>query len=124
MEALMSVLMYTFECTEGLTLNDLGWVGEALDDPKGEVVMTLAEKLRQEGWEKGLEQGREKGLEQGHLQGRQEGQRRLLLKQLGLRFGELPSDAVSLVEKAESEDLERWAERILTVRSIEEVLRR
>jgi hypothetical protein len=110
LEALLLVLMYIFECSEGLSLAKMDWLGEALDDPSGEIVMTLAEKLRQEGWDKGRQEGR------------QEGQRQLLLKLLTLRFGHVPREAAALISEAGDEDLERWAERVLTAASIEEAL--
>ena len=72
--------------------------------------MTAGERLRQEGWERGRKDGRE------------EGQRRVLLKLLGLRFGQLSPEVVALVDQAESDVLERWTERILTASSVEEVL--
>jgi hypothetical protein len=75
-----------------------------------EIVMTLAEKLRQEGWDKGRQGGR------------QEGQRQLLLKLLTLRFGHVQQDSASRISEAGDEDLERWAERVLTASSIDEVL--
>ena len=65
--------------------------------------MTLAEQLRQEG--------------------RQEGQVKLLVKQLELKFGELPEEALSKIATASPEELERLGERVLTASSLEEVLR-
>ncbi len=52
---------------------------------------------------------------------RLEGEARLLLKQLGLRFGG-PSEAIrARVEAARSEQLDLWAERVLTAKTLDEV---
>jgi len=59
------------------------------DRDAGEVIMTRAEKLIQQGIERGLEKGIEKGIEQGRQEGL-EGQRLLLLKRILLRFTDLP----------------------------------
>ena len=74
--------MYILECHEGVTPEKLTWVDEALGHSEAEVVMTAGERLRQEGWERGRKDGRE------------EGQRRVLLKLLGLRFGQLSPEVV------------------------------
>jgi predicted transposase/invertase (TIGR01784 family) len=105
-DALVRVLMYIFECVENVSLDDLRWVDEAVEAPAGEVTMTLAERLRQEGWQKG----------------RQEGRQELLLKQLRLRFGLLPPSAEHRVAEASPSDVEQMAERVLTATSLDEVL--
>ncbi|MGK3986953.1 DUF4351 domain-containing protein [Sorangium sp. So ce136] len=55
-------------------------------------------------------------------QGRQEGERAILLRLLRARFGELPDTAVARVEEAEIAALERWAERVLSAKTLAEVL--
>ncbi|WP_437955159.1 DUF4351 domain-containing protein [Sorangium sp. So ce119] len=54
--------------------------------------------------------------------GRQEGERAILLRLLRARFGELPDAAVARVEGAETAALERWAERVLSAKTLAEVL--
>lgn len=49
------------------------------------------------------------------------GQQRLLLKQLGLKFGALSPDTVARVESATDEQLERWAGRVLTAEQLSDV---
>ncbi len=57
----------------------------------------------------------------GRLVGKTEGEARLLLKQLGLRFSD-PSEAVrTRVETATPEQLDLWAERVLTAKTLDEV---
>jgi Putative transposase, YhgA-like/Domain of unknown function (DUF4351) len=50
------------------------------------------------------------------------GERRLLLKQLRLRFGELPAAVVARIEAAEVPELDAWGERFATASRLEEVL--
>jgi predicted transposase YdaD len=87
---------------------------------------TLIEARMQE-WEQkwlrqGLEQGREQGIEQGREQGLREGEAQLLHRLLRRRFGELPDWAESRLRAASPEQLERWAERVLEVQSLELLL--
>jgi predicted transposase/invertase (TIGR01784 family) len=66
--------------------------------------------------------GEAAGESRGESRGLVKGQAKLLLKQLGLRFGP-PSAAVRAhIEAATAEQLDTWAERVLTARSIDEVL--
>jgi len=58
----------------------------------------------------------------GYEQECAEGERTLLLRQLRIRFGELPAAALGCIEAAESATLERWGERVLTAASLAEVL--
>ena len=55
-------------------------------------------------------------------QGRREGERALLVKLLRARFGELPAVAVARVESAEVALLERWGERVLSAKTLADVL--
>jgi len=64
----------------------------------------------------------EQGRRDGERSGRREGERRLLLKQLRLRFGELPATVVARVEAAEVPELEAWGERFVTASRLEDVL--
>ncbi len=63
-------------------------------------------------------QGRDAGLDEG----RKEGERALLLRLLRARFGELPADVVARVEGAEVGTIERWGERVLSAKTLAEVL--
>lgn len=61
-----------------------------------------------------LEEGREEGLAQGRAE--------VLLKLLRLKFGSLPESAEEKVRQASLEELDRWAERVLSAQSLEETL--
>ena len=74
------------------------------------MAMTAADKL--------IEQGRLEGRREGGL----EGQRAMLVRQLEHRFGPLAGDALARVQAAGPDDLGRWAERLLDVATIDDVL--
>ncbi|HEV8246732.1 MAG TPA: DUF4351 domain-containing protein [Polyangiaceae bacterium] len=71
--------------------------------------MTLAERWKAE------------GEARGEAKGRVEGQRIVLLRQLGLKFGELPASVTERVVNAPESDLARWSEAVLTAESLEAV---
>ena len=52
---------------------------------------------------------------------RAEGQRHMLLRQLRTRFGDLPSEILTRVEQAATQQLQSWGEKILSARSLDEV---
>ena len=68
-----------------------------------------------------IQQQVEQARQQLRAEGEQTGERRLLLKQLRSRFGELPPATIARVEAAEPEALEAWGERLLLARSLDEV---
>ncbi|HZF50952.1 MAG TPA: DUF4351 domain-containing protein [Polyangiaceae bacterium] len=63
-----------------------------------------------------------KYVAQGRQEGRKEGEFNLLLRQLRARFGELPAAVVTRIEAADIDELERWGERVLSARTLAEVL--
>ena len=78
----------------------------------------FAQRFIEKGIEKGIEQGIEKGIEQGV----QRGEARMLLSLLRLRFGELPDAMQQRIESADADTLLRWSERVLTARTLAEIL--
>ena len=63
------------------------------------------------------------GIEKGRQEGRQEGELLLLTRQITLKFGELPTWAQERLEHATTDQLEAWAERILSAESLEALLK-
>ncbi|WP_437972753.1 DUF4351 domain-containing protein [Sorangium sp. So ce295] len=59
---------------------------------------------------------------EGRDEGLKEGGRNLLLRQLRARFGELPAAVVARIDAADVAELERWGERVLGARTLDEVL--
>ena len=109
MEALLRVLKYIVDCVEDLEPEGLEWLEQEPEIPATEVLMTLGERLREEG----RKEGRKEGLEKG---------RSLLRKQLRLRFGALPSWAEARLGRVGLDELEELGERVLTAKTLEEVL--
>ena len=80
-------------------------------------MLTFDELLGKEAYDRGFARGFARGFEMGKV----EGKREVLLRQLALRFGTLPDSVWERVGGAGSEDLERWAERILDATSLDDV---
>ena len=59
---------------------------------------------------------------EGRAEGHAEGESKLLLKQLTLRFGPLSEATFARVRSAPVEQLESWAERILSASTLDDVL--
>jgi hypothetical protein len=72
-----------------------------------EDVMTLAERLRNEGRE----------------QGRGEGSARPLIRQITLRFGAPDAAVRARIERADAATAARWADQMLTAPTLEDALR-
>ena len=76
--------------------------------------MTHIERFsEQRGLRKGREEGRQEGLHQGRAA--------ILLRQLQLKFGDLPIVISQRITQASEAELDLWAERILFVTSLEDV---
>lgn len=100
---------------------------KTLPSGKEESIMTLAERLREEGKLAGLEEGKLVGLEEGKLAGLEEGERKgrrtFLERQLRKRFTTDVDDPhiQEKLQAATTEQLDTWAERIIDAESIEQV---
>ncbi|MFW5925093.1 MAG: Rpn family recombination-promoting nuclease/putative transposase [Myxococcota bacterium] len=89
-------------------------LGRLLGEGTKEAYVTYGELLIQQGVEKGIEKGIEQGIEKG--------ERKLLRRQLERRFGTLAPHVIQRFETATEAELERWAERVLTATTLDEVL--
>jgi hypothetical protein len=121
-DALCALLRYIAEVSES-SREDLQVLLDQLMLPEGsEALMTIAEKLRREGFETGIEKGIEQGIEQGREQGVQEGReealRQSLIKLLRLRFGSLPRPVLARIQRAEFDQMDRWFERGVTAQTL------
>jgi flagellar biosynthesis/type III secretory pathway protein FliH len=75
------------------------------------------------GVQQGLERGVQQGLERGVQQGLEQGERKLLVRQLRRRFGNLVDGEVERrLNAASIEQLELWADRVLTAATLAELL--
>ena len=86
------------------------------------LVSVLKEEGRQEGLQQGVQQGIQQGVQQGVQQGIQQGRCALLERILTRRFGTLPDWAQQQLKAASSEQLDRWAERVLEAESLQGVI--
>ena len=75
--------------------------------------MTWADEIKEEGRQEGRKKGIEEGLRQGEAS--------ILERQLHRRFVELPKWVFERLEKATRDELERWSERVLEARRLEDV---
>jgi hypothetical protein len=64
----------------------------------------------------------EKAHHEGHHQGRSQGKRETLLLLLGERFGALPQALIARIQAAGADELDRWARRVLSAPTLDEVL--
>ena len=98
---------------------------ETLEEETHMTYISSVERIGMEkGLEKGLQQGIEKGLEQGIEQGMQQGQARILrilARQLTQRFGDVPVWVTQRLNEASVDELEAWAEAVLSADSIDAV---
>jgi predicted transposase/invertase (TIGR01784 family) len=67
--------------------------------------------------------GLAEGRKQGRTEGRTEGERLVLRRLLALKFGALPVEVLERLERAGETELERWAERVLSAATLDEVFR-
>jgi predicted transposase/invertase (TIGR01784 family) len=83
---LEKILRYLFNTADDITPDELKrMVEESLSQEKGDFTMTIAERLRQEGFEQGIRQGVQQGIRQGVQQGIQQGVQQGI--QQGIRDG-------------------------------------
>ncbi|WP_256091561.1 DUF4351 domain-containing protein [Candidatus Thiosymbion oneisti] len=64
----------------------------------------------------------EQGRLEGRQEGRQEGQAMILLRQLQLKFENVPEAVRRKIEHADPQTLLAWSERVLTAAGIEQVI--
>ena len=62
------------------------------------------------------------GIQEGLHEGRHEGESAMLLRQIALKFGPPDPSILHRIETADTDTLLRWAERILTATTLDEVL--
>ncbi len=90
--------------------------------PQEQVKMAgLTERLLNEGMQKGLREGIQQGVQKGIQKGIQKGELNVLLRQLTRRFGPLDTATEQRLQRATSDELERWADNILEAETLDEV---
>ena len=113
LRALELVIRYVLEAGRDVEPSRLAdSLPEGLSRAK-EIVMSTAERLREEGRKEGRDEGRDEGLRLS---------RRMLGRMLELKFGPLGTDSRERVESADQARIDLWSERVLTATSMDEVL--
>lgn len=95
---------------------------QSMDPAKYEYQSEFARRYLALGRAEGEALGRAEGEALGRAEGEARGRVALLLKQLALRFGPLSLEQVERVHTASLEELESFAERVISAGSLDEVL--
>jgi len=114
--AIQAVAGYVLR-TSAVEAGDLHMTIERILQRREWTIMSTAEKLVNQGIEKGRTEGRTEGLAEGITKGRVDTLRRLLTK----RFGELPPSLPTRLLAASPDDLDRWTDRVLDAPSLDAV---
>jgi len=110
-----TVLRYIFHTVEGMSVDELKPVVEQnLSIEKGGLIMTLAEKIRDEGIQQGIQMGVQQGVQQGLLEG--------IEALLEIKFGERGLKLVPVIGKIlDTDRLRRIKEAIKVSREVQDV---
>jgi predicted transposase/invertase (TIGR01784 family) len=108
-ELMSCILRYVWNVCEDLHYAQFRATLRALLPEAERLAMTIAEEL--------IQQGRE----EGRTEGRTEGQVSLLVKMLTFKFGDLSADHQARIESATPEQLELYAERLLSADTLDAV---
>ncbi len=101
----------------------MGTIAQAwIEEGRAEGLEKGLERGLERGLQRGLERGRAEGIEKGIERGRSEALAELLLRQLSLRFGDVPGAVRERVRGASAAELVAWAEAVLAATSLDDVL--
>lgn len=91
-EYLTAVFVYILTVADNISETDVAKVvRDSILETKGEQVMTIAEKLKKEGWQKGRQEGRQEGTLFST--------RRSILQVLDIRFGSMPQEIATKLDE-------------------------
>ncbi len=108
LRSLNMLLNYVYQASDAVTVEGVQEFARRLGPSAQEVAMTLAQRISEEGRREGRQEAKEKQCSR-------------MLRQISLRFGELPDQVVQRVNQATDEDLDRWTEQILTASSLADI---
>jgi hypothetical protein len=94
-----------------------GWLNEGARHALEEFMSLHGYELQSDWAKKYAEEGRKEGLDEGI----REGQKKLLIKQLTLKFHELPDGILHRIRDADDAQIERWAGRVLVEQTLDAV---
>ncbi len=79
--------------------------------------MTIAERLKREGFKHGKAEGRV----EGKAEGRAEGEALVLKRLMQLKFGPIPENYQDKIQQADADTLLLWSERVLTAATMQDI---
>jgi predicted transposase YdaD len=117
-----NLVYYVLAETEGKELTKIMYLAEkCLSGEVKEQTMTYAEQLIELGRNEGIEKGRLEGRQEGRLEGVMNGRITLLKNLLQRKFPKTHSVYLKKLDHADENLLLKWAERLLSAQSCEEV---
>jgi len=128
LEALALVMRYILLVNDHVEPEALQALLEREVGPQAkDTIVTAGERLIQQGVQQGIQQGVQQGIQQGVQQGIQQGvqqgERTLLLRLLRKRFGnEVNAETERRLATASPEQINTWAERVLSAVTLTELL--
>jgi len=122
---LETVIRYVFHTVEGITAEGLKEIVEgALSKKEGDVVMTLAEEIRNEGFQEGIQQGIQQGMQQGMLEEGREGILDILEARFDVVSESIARDVRGIEELGVLKSLRRKSVRVATLDEFKELLKK
>ena len=86
---------------------------------EAKIMSTFFQRVREES----AREGELRGEQRGEQRGKQRGEALVLLRQMRLKFGDVPEDIQHRIEQTDADTLLTWSERILTAERAEDVIR-
>jgi predicted transposase YdaD len=118
---LETVIRYVFHTVEGITAEGLKEIVEgALSKKEGDVVMTLAEEIRNEGFQEGIQQG----MQQGMLEEGREGILDILEARFDVVSESIARDVRGIEELGVLKSLRRKSVSVATLDEFKELLKK
>jgi predicted transposase YdaD len=111
-----TLIRYIFSASGAFSKHDIHDIVNTLEQayPKGsDVVMTIADILREEGLEKGLEQGLEQGLKQGMA--------KALVKMLTIKLKGMPNETIQYIYQLDEEKIEFMIEHLDDIKTMDDL---
>ena len=110
LQVLEVMIVYLYSTRDDMDTEGVTKLAERLGPETSEVVMTVAERL--------IQQGMQAGEAKGKAEGKTEGRVATLEKLLSLKFGSLSDSTRQRLAQASEAELEHWTERILSAATL------
>jgi predicted transposase/invertase (TIGR01784 family) len=124
LEALAFVMRYILLTNDHVDRESLqALVEREVGSEAKDAIVTVGERLIEQGRQEGVQQGRQEGVQQGRQEGSQQGKRELLLSLLRRRFGtEVDGEIERRLATASTLQIETWADRVFSAATLTELL--